>query len=113
MILHDQHDIIDIICNSLIDKLCILNLQYLVSNEEFERTKEIVAEFGKPGGVGEELQRRLLERAETKESWVRKEMSQAFSFGVYRDSLVKVINYQNYQIWNPKNMYVVLIISLW
>ena len=41
-----------------------------MSNEEFERTREVVAEFGKPGGMGEELQRRLLERAKTRESWV-------------------------------------------
>ena len=42
-----------------------------MSNEEFERTKEIVAEFGKPGGVGEQLQRELMERAESTDSWVR------------------------------------------
>ena len=44
--------------------------QPLMSSEEFERTKEIVAEFGKPGGVGEELQRGLLERAKIEENWV-------------------------------------------
>ena len=41
-----------------------------MSREEFERTKKIVAEFGRPGGVGEELQKKLLQRAEAKESWV-------------------------------------------
>ena len=45
-------------------------LQALVSNEEFERTKEIVAEFGKPGGVGEQLQKELMEKAKTSENWV-------------------------------------------
>ena len=42
-----------------------------MSSEEFEKTKEIVAEFGKTGGVGEELQKMLLERAATEENWVR------------------------------------------
>ena len=46
-------------------------LQTLVSSEEFERTKKLVAEFGKSGGVGEQLQKKLLERSEVKESWVR------------------------------------------
>ncbi len=31
----------------------------------------MVAEFGRPGGVGEMLQNKLQERAEAKESWVR------------------------------------------
>ncbi len=30
----------------------------------------MVAEFGQPGGIGEELQRRLLKRAEERDSWV-------------------------------------------
>ena len=30
-----------------------------MSDEEFECTEEIVAEFGKPGGVGEQLQKEL------------------------------------------------------
>lgn len=42
-----------------------------MSSEEYERTREIVEEFGKMGGVGEELQRLLLERAKTRENWVR------------------------------------------
>ena len=41
-----------------------------MSDEDFERTERIVAEFGRPGGVGEMLQRKLQERAEAKESWV-------------------------------------------
>jgi choline O-acetyltransferase len=41
-----------------------------VSSEEFEKTKKIVAEFGRPGGIGELLQKKLLERAEAKENWV-------------------------------------------
>ena len=44
-------------------------MQHLVSREEFERTKKIVAEFGRPGGVGEELQKKLLQKAENTENW--------------------------------------------
>ena len=42
-----------------------------MSDEEFECTEEIVAEFGKPGGVGEQLQKELMEKAKTSENWVR------------------------------------------
>lgn len=46
-------------------------MQPLLSNEEFERTRKVVADFGRRGGVGEKLQKKLMERAEAKESWVR------------------------------------------
>ena len=49
---------------------CVHIMQPLVSKEEFERTKKIVSQFGQTGGVGEKLQKKLLERAEAKESWV-------------------------------------------
>ncbi|CAH8647464.1 unnamed protein product [Heterobilharzia americana] len=42
----------------------------VVSKEDFERTKLIVEEFGKPGGEGEELQNLLKEYAATKINWV-------------------------------------------
>ena len=45
-------------------------LQPLLNDDEFERTKIYVAEFGTPGGTGEELQKKLLERAKAKENWV-------------------------------------------
>ena len=45
--------------------------QHLVTEEEFERTRNIVAEFGKPGGIGEKLQKELLEKAENEENWVK------------------------------------------
>lgn len=41
-----------------------------MSDEELEKTKKVVAEFGRPGGVGEQLQKKLFERAEEKENWV-------------------------------------------
>ena len=46
-------------------------MQSLLNDEEFKQTKKKVAEFGRPGGVGEQLQKMLLERAEATESWVR------------------------------------------
>ena len=44
--------------------------QYLVSEADFQEAEAAVAEFGKPGGVGEMLQNKLQQRAEVKESWV-------------------------------------------
>ena len=38
--------------------------------EELDQTKSITAEFGRPGGVGEKLQRLLEKRAEEKDNWV-------------------------------------------
>ncbi len=49
----------------------LVYLQPLISEEEFEKTTAAVTEFGAEGGVGEELQRLLHERAKTKDSWVR------------------------------------------
>ena len=45
-------------------------MQPLLNDEEFERTERNVAEFGRAGGVGEELQKKLLKRAKIKDSWV-------------------------------------------
>ena len=46
-------------------------MQHLVGKEELEKTKKIVAEFGRHGGVGEQLQKKLKQRAKERESWVR------------------------------------------
>jgi len=42
----------------------------IVSANQYQRTLELVEDFGKPGGVGEYLQRNLLEYAEKKDNWV-------------------------------------------
>lgn len=42
-----------------------------VSAEQYEQTCRLVAEFGKKDGLGEYLQRKLVEYAETKDNWVR------------------------------------------
>ncbi|XP_051503513.1 choline O-acetyltransferase-like isoform X1 [Myxocyprinus asiaticus] len=45
-------------------------MSHLVPDEEFRKTKTIVEKFGAPGGMGEFLQRKLLERSERKANWV-------------------------------------------
>jgi len=41
-----------------------------VSEEDYLKTEAVVAEFGRLGGVGEMLQKKLQQRSEVKESWV-------------------------------------------
>ncbi len=57
--------------HSIVFKLVyFLPLQPLVSKVELERTKALAAEFGRPGGIGEKLQKLLEKRAEEKDNWV-------------------------------------------
>lgn len=51
---------------------CFAVPQPLLSSEEMDKTKTVVAEFGKPGGVGEQLQQKLIERAKANDNWVSK-----------------------------------------
>lgn len=56
--------------------------------QRFEKTKNIVAEFGKNGGIGEKLQQLLEKRAETKENWLSDPTSNWFldcTYLQYRD----------------------------
>lgn len=48
----------------------LLALQPIISPEELSHTQELVAEFRKPGGVGERLQKGLERRARKTENWV-------------------------------------------
>lgn len=48
----------------------LLALQPIISEEELSHTQELVAEFRKPGGVGERLQKGLERRAKKTENWV-------------------------------------------
>ncbi|XP_063163921.1 choline O-acetyltransferase [Candoia aspera] len=45
-------------------------MKHLVSEEQYKKTKTIVEKFGAPGGQGELLQKKLLERHEKMENWV-------------------------------------------
>ncbi|XP_069548008.1 choline O-acetyltransferase-like [Brachyistius frenatus] len=46
------------------------SVQPLVKEEQFKKTKAIVEKFGAPGGVGEVLQKKLLERRDKTTNWV-------------------------------------------
>ncbi|EGZ16952.1 hypothetical protein PHYSODRAFT_559750 [Phytophthora sojae] len=46
------------------------SIEPLVTKEELEKTKQLVEEFGKPGGQGEELQAELLQRAKERDNWL-------------------------------------------
>ncbi|KAM5241227.1 choline O-acetyltransferase isoform 2-T4 [Hipposideros larvatus] len=45
-------------------------MQHLVPEEQFRRSQAIVQRFGAPGGLGETLQQKLLERQEKTANWV-------------------------------------------
>lgn len=46
-------------------------MQHLVPEEQFRKSQAIVQQFGAPGGLGEALQQKLLERQEKTANWVR------------------------------------------
>ncbi|TWW81966.1 choline O-acetyltransferase-like [Takifugu flavidus] len=45
-------------------------VQHLVNEEQFRKTKTIVEKFGAPGGAGEILQKKLLERRDKVNNWL-------------------------------------------
>ncbi|XP_023119713.2 choline O-acetyltransferase [Amphiprion ocellaris] len=45
-------------------------MKHLLTQEQFDKTQNIVKQFGAPGGVGELLQSKLMERRENKANWV-------------------------------------------
>ncbi|KAG7507732.1 choline O-acetyltransferase-like [Solea senegalensis] len=45
-------------------------VQHLVTEQQFMKTKAVVEKFGAPGGVGEALQKKLLERRDKTINWV-------------------------------------------
>lgn len=47
-------------------------MKHLLTEQQFNKTQNIVKEFGAPGGVGELLQSKLMERRESKANWVNK-----------------------------------------
>lgn len=47
-------------------------MKHLLTEEQFNKTQNTVKQFGAPGGVGELLQSKLVERRENKANWVNK-----------------------------------------
>ncbi|XP_077987030.1 carnitine O-acetyltransferase-like [Glandiceps talaboti] len=47
----------------------LVTLRPLLSEDEYQHTKKIVDKFGKPGGKGEQLQIKLLQRAQKLDNW--------------------------------------------
>ncbi|CAH2321315.1 choline O-acetyltransferase [Pelobates cultripes] len=45
-------------------------MKHLVSEEQYKKTKQIVERFALPGGVGEMLQQKLLEKRDNTENWI-------------------------------------------
>ncbi|KAM6951280.1 choline O-acetyltransferase b [Aplochiton taeniatus] len=46
------------------------SLRHLVKEKQFRKTKSIVEKFGEPGGTGELIQKKLLERRDKTDNWV-------------------------------------------
>ncbi|CAL8361214.1 unnamed protein product [Boreogadus saida] len=49
--------------------LYLRTLRPLLTEEQYQETLKIVTTFGAPGGLGELLQRRLLERSKNRANW--------------------------------------------
>lgn len=46
------------------------SVKAIVPEDQYNATRKIVEEFGKPGGLGEELTQKLKERAKCHDNWV-------------------------------------------
>lgn len=69
----------------------LVTAQPHLTPENFENTKNVVAEFGRSGGIGEKLQKLLEKRAETKENWLSDPTSNWWldcAYLQYRDPVV-------------------------
>lgn len=66
----------------------------LLSTEEFESTKSAVSEFIKPGGIGEELQKKLIAKAEdpSVKNWLA-DWWNHYAYLAYRDPVVPYVSY--------------------
>lgn len=62
-------------------------LEPIMFESEYENTKEVVNDFAKPGGIGEKLQNKLLEKAKTTDNWLADWWDYCAYFG-YRSSVV-------------------------
>ena len=62
-------------------------LEPILFDSEYAQTKRVVADFMKPGGVGEKLQSKLEQKASTSDSWLAEWWDDCAYFG-YRASVV-------------------------
>ncbi|KAJ3101774.1 Carnitine O-acetyltransferase mitochondrial [Phlyctochytrium planicorne] len=73
--------------------LYLQSVKPLITSSEFEKTKKAVDEFKAPGGVGEELQKRLVEHDKgVKSSWLI-DWWNSYAYMAYRDPVVVNVNY--------------------
>jgi carnitine O-acetyltransferase len=72
----------------------IKSVHPLLSKQEYEHTKGVVADFIRPGGVGEELQKKLIAKAEDPnvKSWLYDWWNDA-AYLTYRDPVVPYVSY--------------------
>ncbi|KAJ3356447.1 Carnitine O-acetyltransferase mitochondrial [Allomyces javanicus] len=72
----------------------LVTVRPLLSDADYARTEAAVREFAKPGGQGEQLQQRLLERAEAEKatSWLASWWND-YAYMAYRDPVVINVNY--------------------
>ncbi|CAG8538451.1 3338_t:CDS:2 [Ambispora leptoticha] len=70
------------------------SVQPLVTEEQYAKTRQAVEQFKKPGGVGEELQKRLLAKANDPKvvNWLEDWWNDLAYFG-YRDPVVVYVSY--------------------
>lgn len=75
-------------------KRYLKSLHPLLSKSEFEHSQKAVAEFVKPGGQGEELQKRLVARREDPKTknWIYEWWNEA-AYLAYRDPVVPYVSY--------------------
>lgn len=73
-------------------------IQPILTPAQYAKTKDVVKEFGKPGGEGELLQIKLREYAETKDNWVSKnrkrELFVSVRFTLQFQSDLKFVNFR-------------------
>ena len=75
-------------------KKYLRSIRPLVDDDQYKKTERFVAEFVKPGGFGEVLQHRLVERASTKaiDNWLDEWWSNLAYMG-YRDPIIPYVSY--------------------
>ena len=74
----------------------LISVKPLMSNKEFQKTKDAVEEFGRENGVGQKLHEMLLEKAKHSDKWVslaivHQTATRLVSYGTHRNEQKRVI----------------------